>query len=91
MTIRDLKRDNIHYYIEFTPDVGNPQFKNERQYNNIQPDPDTGYRLLSLYRYWNVIQYFSPYKNLLEENWNDVLTEFLPKFIKATDEIWIIN
>ena len=48
---------------------------------------DAGYRLLSLYRYWNMIQYFYPYKNLIEENWNDVLSEFLPKFINATGEL----
>jgi hypothetical protein len=34
-----------------------------------------------------MIQYFFPYKNLIEENWNDVLTEFLPKFINATGEL----
>ena len=67
--------------------VGNPQFKNERPYKNILPNPDAGYRLLSLYRYWNMIQYFYPYKNLIEENWNDVLTEFLPKFVNINDEL----
>ena len=49
--------------------------------------PDAGYRLLSLYRYWNIIQYYYPYKNLFEENWNDVLKEFVPKFINASNEL----
>jgi C-terminal processing protease CtpA/Prc len=40
-----------------------------------------------LYRYWNIIQYFFPYKNLIQENWNDVLTEFLPKFLNITGEL----
>jgi C-terminal processing protease CtpA/Prc len=40
-----------------------------------------------LYRYWNIIQYLYPYKNLFKENWNDVLSEFLPKFINTTGEL----
>ena len=47
--------------------------------------PDAGYRLLSLYRYWNMIQYFFPYKHLIGEDWNQVLPEFIPKFIGAKD------
>lgn len=87
LTIRDAKRDNKHYYIGFAPNVGNPEFKNENPYNNILPNSDAGYRLLSLYRYWNIIQHFSPYRNLIEENWNDVLKEFLPKFVNSNEEL----
>lgn len=85
--IRDAKRPNKHYYIGFFEGVGNPQFKHEKPYNGNNIYIDAGYRLLSLYRYWNMIQYFFPYKNLIEENWNDVLSEFLPKFISATGEL----
>jgi hypothetical protein len=87
LAIRDAKRGNENYYLGFVQGVGNPQFNNERSYNNVLPNPDAGYRLLSLYRYWNVIQYLYPYKNLFKENWNDVLTEFLPKFINTTGEL----
>jgi C-terminal processing protease CtpA/Prc len=48
--------------------------------------PDAGFRLLSLYRYWNIIQYLFPYKNLIEEDWKNVLEEFIPKFINAKNE-----
>lgn len=47
--------------------------------------PDAGYRLLSLFRYWNMIQYFYPYKHLIEEDWNKVLPVFIPKFFNAKD------
>jgi hypothetical protein len=87
LNIRDAKRGDENYYLGFVQGVGNPQFNNERPYNNILPKPDAGYRLLSLYRYWNVIQYLYPYKNLFKENWNDVLTEFIPKFINTTGEL----
>jgi C-terminal processing protease CtpA/Prc len=48
--------------------------------------PDVGLRLLALYRYWNVIQYFSPNRELISENWNTVLPAFIPQVIKADNE-----
>ncbi len=45
--------------------------------------PDAGYRLLSLFRYWNIIQYFYPYKYIIGEDWNKILPEFIPKFVSA--------
>ena len=66
--------------------VGNPDFKNEATYSEMKY-PDVGFRLLSLYRYWNIIQYYFPYKNLIEEDWKNVLTEFIPKFVDAENEI----
>lgn len=85
--IHDAKRPDKNFYFGFFEGVGNPQFKHEKPYNGNIIYTDAGYRLLSLYRYWNMIQYFYPYKNLIEENWNDVLIEFLPKFINATGEL----
>lgn len=31
------------------------------------------YRILSLFRYWNIINYYFPYKNLADKNWNEIL------------------
>ncbi|HSR50052.1 MAG TPA: S41 family peptidase [Acidobacteriota bacterium] len=42
-------------------------------------------RLLGLFRYWNVFHYFSPYKDLLDEPWEQVLSEFIPIFEGASD------
>lgn len=85
LLIRDAKRSDNHYYIAFTPN-GNPRFKNEKQYSRDLVNNDAGFRLLSLFRYWNMIQYFFPYKNLIGEDWNNVLTEFLPKFVNSSGE-----
>lgn len=41
--------------------------------------PNTEYRLLALFRYWNVVNYFFPYKNLIGDSWNTVLQRFIPK------------
>ncbi|WP_373331079.1 S41 family peptidase [Salmonirosea aquatica] len=74
-----------HYYIK-TAGVGNPQFMNENSYAN-QPYPDAGFRLLALYRYWNAIQYFFPYKPLTDKDWKNVLKEYIPTFIDAKTEL----
>lgn len=72
------------YYVSLTR-VGNPEFKHEIIYDN-SPYPDAAIRLLSLYRYWNIIQYFYPDRHLIKEDWNKALTEFIPKFINAKNK-----
>jgi C-terminal processing protease CtpA/Prc len=42
--------------------------------------PPAEYRLLALFRFWNVINYFFPYKDLTGTDWNDVLARYIPKF-----------
>ena len=75
-----------NYYIKLHPNIGNPDFTNENPYSNL-PFPDTGFRLLSVYKYWNMIAYFFPNKHLSDKKWNSVLKEYIPKFINAKNEL----
>ena len=75
-----------HFYIGMKQGVGNPDFKNENPYSSMSY-PDDGFRLLSLYRYWNMINYFFPYKHLMDEDWNKKLKEYIPLFINAKNEL----
>jgi hypothetical protein len=84
--IKIAKRSEKHYYISFNGGVGNPRFDNENPYRAFVY-PDAGFRLLSLFRYWNVIQYFFPYRHLIDEDWNNVLSEFIPQFARASGEL----
>jgi C-terminal processing protease CtpA/Prc len=86
MEIYRNRHQGNHYYIMMAPFIGNPQFLNESSYSNM-PYPDDGFRLLALYRYWNMIQYFFPSKYMTDKNWNNVLREYIPKFIKARNEL----
>jgi len=83
--VKNAKRKDNSYYIGLVPNVGNPVFKNERSYTSMR-FPDTGFRILSLYRYWNMIQYYFPYKYLIERDWKNVLDEYIPRFIAASGE-----
>jgi C-terminal processing protease CtpA/Prc len=72
------------YYVSFTPD-GNPVFENERSYEK-PAYPDPGYRLLALYRYWNIIEYWFPYRDLIDEDRDRLLAEFIPRVMGAANE-----
>jgi|TARA_R100000501_G_C2627466_1_gene121397 C-terminal processing protease CtpA/Prc len=73
------------YYLGLGP-AENPEFLNENDYSDM-PYPDEGFRLLSLYRYWNMIQYFFPYKYITDKNWNEILPEYIPQFLSADNEL----
>jgi C-terminal processing protease CtpA/Prc len=47
--------------------------------------PALSERLLALYRYWNIIEYFYPYKYAIGEPWEHVLAEFIPRFWMTPD------
>lgn len=73
-------------YVSFEKDSIFASFKNEKPYPNMTYD-DAGYKLLSLYRYWNIIEYYYPYRDGIDEDWDGVLTEFIPKFIECKDSL----
>ncbi|MEO1258610.1 MAG: S41 family peptidase [Bacteroidota bacterium] len=84
--INNAKRENKHFYIGHSFNVGNPIFKNEKAYENMAFDDD-GFKLLSLYRYWNMIEYFFPYKHLTDTQWEKVLHGLIPRFLSADEEL----
>ena len=59
LEVYNNRHQGRHYYIRMIANVGNPDFKNENAYDN-NAYPDDGFRLLALYKYWNVIHYFFP-------------------------------
>lgn len=65
-------------------------FTNESDYEDIVY-PDTSYRLLALFRYWNMVNYFFPYRNLCDQKWTEVLSEMFPVFIDAKNQEEYIN
>ncbi|MBS1599369.1 MAG: peptidase S41 [Bacteroidetes bacterium] len=83
--IKENRNPDDNYYISSFTGVGNPVFDHENPYRNMTY-PDAGYRLLSLFRYWNIIQYFYPYKYVIGEDWNKILPEFIPVFLRAKNE-----
>jgi len=54
----------------------------ELDYSNFE-DPDTGYRLLTLFRIWNIVEYWFPYKQLIDRDWVELLPEYVSASIEA--------
>ena len=79
--IKNNRNIEENHYIG-TGNVGNPKFNNENAYMTMTY-PDAGYRLLSLYRYWAIINYYFPYKQVIGKDWNKVLKDFIPEFVGA--------
>ncbi|EDM35384.1 peptidase S41 [Pedobacter sp. BAL39] len=83
--VRQAQRPEENYYISTMPNIGNPKFDNEREYAKMAY-PDAGFRLLALYRYWTMINYFFPYKDVIGRDWNEALATAIPEFVQAKDE-----
>lgn len=80
------RNQSDNYYIDHVFPVGNPEFKNENPYAHFKY-PDEGYRLLCLYRFWNIIEYFFPYRDVIGEDWTGVMREFIPQMAGASNAL----
>ncbi|MCS3554700.1 MULTISPECIES: S41 family peptidase [unclassified Sphingobacterium] len=73
-------RSEVHQNISFFEGPNNPDI-NEYKYATVSIN-DVGFRLLSLFRYWNIIQYYNPYRYLLAD-WDNQLNTFIPLFVNS--------
>jgi C-terminal processing protease CtpA/Prc len=84
LSIRDNRAPGQQFYVSKAANVGNPVFHHEPGYEGIKL-PDAGFQLLALYRFWNIVEYWSPYRDIIGDDWNRVLTEFIPRIALAND------
>lgn len=73
------------HYVTQQPGVGNPVLQNEPRYSEVEKF-DGRYRLLALYRFWNIVEYWFPYRDLIDEDWDDVLADSIPRFYAAENQ-----
>ncbi len=85
-TVQNTLPPDKHHYVDFVSGVGNPIFQNEEPYLDMKWTDD-GLKLLALFRYWNMIEYFFPYRHLIDEDWDDILKDFIPRMVEADDEL----
>lgn len=60
-------------------------FSNEKSYEDMDYS-DGRFRLLGLFRLWNAIEYYFPYLDIMDDNWNDLLLEYIPLILQGTDK-----
>jgi hypothetical protein len=78
-------RTGKQFYVSIAPGVGNPSFDHELAYSQI-PFPDSGYQLLALFRWWNILQYWAPDRDIAGQDWPAVLADFIPKLALTKDK-----
>lgn len=81
----NAKRTNSQYTIEKTQYSG-LNFINEHHYSDMKYDDD-GMKLLSLFRYWNLVEYWFPYKELISKEWDSVLLKYIPKILDTKSQL----
>lgn len=80
--LRHNRNQGEHYYVRPAPETGHPIFQHEEAYAS-PATPDAGLRVLALFRYWNMVAYYFPYRYAIGEDWQPVLPEFIPRFVAA--------
>lgn len=94
-TIRDAKRSQkFNYYIIPYQLYSQGSFDREKGYPNITWE-DQGFRILTLFRLWNAMEYCFPYVDITDKPWHSLIKEFLPKFVtpgsKAVNDLPSMN
>jgi C-terminal processing protease CtpA/Prc len=64
---------NFDFESEYAPFLGN----------------DTGYNILTLFRLWNMAEYYFPSVNITDTKWSEVLTDYIPKFLSTESVKWM--
>jgi len=59
-------------------------FYNEKLYEDMDYS-DENYRLLGLFRVWNALEYYCPYLDILDEDWEELLPDFIVRMLQDTD------
>ena len=81
---RNRPANGEHVFIGLVPGVGNPIFREEAPYRNLST-VDAGFRLLALARLWNIVEYWFPYRDLVDTPWQDVLRAAIPRLAAPLD------
>jgi C-terminal processing protease CtpA/Prc len=80
------RNSDTNFYVQQYKDVPNTKYVNEKPYaDSVFPSAEL--RLLGLARFWNIIQYYFPYKYVIGRDWKEVLIEMVPKFQFAKDTV----
>ena len=81
--IEENRFQGNQFYIQ-NFEAGNVFSKNENKTDLFVSEKRN--RLLFLFRYWNIIEYFYPYKYLMDYKWDESLKKMLPNFMNLESE-----
>ncbi len=92
-TLKDIYQNRTparQFYVSLS---SSPVFEHELVYETLEL-PDAGYQLLALFRFWNMVQYFYPYRDVMADDpaaspnyWSEVLEQSIPGIALAKDRL----
>lgn len=77
--LKNIRENTLSRTYNRLSTVESPQTSLDAAYEDMK-FPSAEYRLLALFRYWNILNYFYPYKNLIGASWETVLPRYILKF-----------
>ena len=87
--IEQNRHQGKKYYVSANKNItkaNNVKVTNEIIYRDFSWN-DENLRLLALFRYWNIVEYFFPYKYQTDTDWDEVLHTMIPKFLYPKTEL----
>ena len=84
--IEDNRALQNHTYVSKAGKAGNVESTNEEAYPEFNWT-NKSLRLLALFRYWNFVEYYYPYKYQTDQDWDNVLIAMIPEFLASTTEL----
>ncbi|REG93011.1 S41 family peptidase [Flavobacterium aquicola] len=79
--IQNNRYQGKQYYVDYESDL----LKNEILYPDFKWT-DKNLRLLAFFRYWNLVEYFFPYKYQMDQKWDITLQQMIPRFNNSESE-----
>ena len=87
--IKNNRHQGKQYYVYLDIDSENASdgihTQNEIHYSDFKWD-NKDLRILTLFKYWNIIEYFYPNKYLLDQKWDTSFTDIISKFLICDSE-----
>ncbi len=80
-----LRKGPVKYQRDSLTEVTYPIFTREKDYPDMDFS-DPGYRLLGLFRAWNILEYYFPYHDLLDRAWEEEMDELIPVMLAGEDQ-----
>ncbi|MDD3038228.1 S41 family peptidase [Bacteroides sp.] len=85
--IKNAKRNSVfNYYLPILKDKEEIEFVRDKPYPDMNWE-DQGYRILTLFRLWNALEYAYPYIDYTTNKWSSLLAKYLPEFIETSSEL----
>ena len=84
--LKELKNNKPKFknkYVQINRNAFNPIIKNEVNYPDSLFSNSVCY--LGITRYWNVINYYFPYRRIIKHNWDSIYLKLVPEFISLSD------